>query len=320
MAPLPTVTVAVVSWNTRDLLGRCLDSLRPDADAGLAEVWVVDNGSTDGSPALVREDYGWVELLEPEENLGFGRAVNLVAERAEAGWIAPANADIELAPGALARLVEAGERDRAAGAIAPRLILPDGSTQHSVHAFPSPGLALTLASGAPAVSRRLGERLCLDGAWDPERARYVDWAHGALLLVRRDAWDEIGGFDAVQWMYAEDIDLAWRLRERGLRVRYEPGARVAHAVSAATTKAFGDAGRERRHMAASYAWMLRRQGAVRTRLAAAAGAAGSAVRFALYAALAPFGERWRARRDQHLRYVRRHLLGLRPKAKILRGT
>ena len=291
--------------------------MRADADAGRAEVWVVDNGSTDRSRELVRDSYGWVNLLEPEENLGFGRAVNLVAGRAGGDWIAPANADIELAEDALERLVDAGERDPHAGVVAPRLILPDGSTQHSVHAFPTPSLALKLAVGAPSVSRGLAERLCLEGDWDPERPRYVDWAHGALLLVRRGAWDAIGGFDAEQWMYAEDIDLAWRLRERGLRVRYEPAARVKHAVSAATTKAFGDAGREQRHIAASYAWMMRRQGPVATRLAAAGNVAGAATRAAFWSVPALFASRFRGRRDQYLRYVRRHRLGLRSKAKIL---
>ena len=311
------VTIAVVSWNTRELLGRCLDSLTADADAGLADVWVVDNGSSDGSPELVRERYGWVELLVPDENLGFGRGVNLVAEHARGDWIAAANADIEFTPGSLAALVAEGERDRTIGAIAPRLVLPDGSTQHSVHAFPRPSLSLTLALGVPSLSAGLADRLCIEGAWDPDRARDVDWAHGALLLVRRDAFDEIGGFDSEQWMYAEDIDIAWRLADAGYRVRYVPGARVHHEAGAAATQAFGDAGRGHRHIAASYAWMMRRQGPVRTRAAALLAVTGASVRYAAFALLSPLGESWARRREQQGRYIRRHRLGLRSKAKII---
>src|SRR5215213_6678802 len=105
----PTVAVAVVSWNTRELLDRCLRSLRPAADAGFAEVWVVDNGSTDGSPDLVRERHGWATLVEPGDNLGYGRAVNLVAERTSSPWFALSNADVALRAGALERLVATGE-------------------------------------------------------------------------------------------------------------------------------------------------------------------------------------------------------------------
>src|SRR4051812_32308342 len=95
--PAP-VTVAVVSWNTRDLLADCLRSLKPEVDAGRASVWVVDNGSSDGSRELVKSDAPWATLVEPDENLGFGAAVDLVAERTDGPWLAAANADIALDP------------------------------------------------------------------------------------------------------------------------------------------------------------------------------------------------------------------------------
>src|SRR3954451_15774620 len=91
------ITVAVVSWNTRDLLRRCLNSLRDDR----LEVWVVDNSSDDGSARLVREEFPGVRLLALDENIGFGRAVNLVADQTASEWLLVANADVTLAPGAL---------------------------------------------------------------------------------------------------------------------------------------------------------------------------------------------------------------------------
>src|SRR3954468_4436887 len=111
VAPLPqapSVTIAIVSWNTRDLLARCLESLKPEVDRGTAEVWVVDNASSDGSPDLVRERFDWVNLVASDENLGFGTALNLVARQTTSEWIATANADIALHPGALDALLEAG--------------------------------------------------------------------------------------------------------------------------------------------------------------------------------------------------------------------
>jgi N-acetylglucosaminyl-diphospho-decaprenol L-rhamnosyltransferase len=233
------ITAAVVSWNTRDLLDRCLQSLRPEADAGRVDVWVVDNASSDGSADLVRERHASAQLLPMPENVGFGAAVNAVAERTSGEWLLIANADVALRPGALEPLVDAARRDPRAGAVAPRLVLPDGSTQHSVFAFPTLPFAFVLNSGLFHLSRELADRLALLERWDATRARRVPWAVAACLLVRRAAWDEVGGFDERQWMYAEDLDLGWKLRQAGWATRYEPRATVDHESAAATTKAFG---------------------------------------------------------------------------------
>ena len=277
-AQTPKVAIAVVSWNTRDLLERCLASMQPEAERGLAEVWVVDNASTDGSPELVRERYGWVRLVASDENLGFGSAVNLVAERTSTDWIAPANADIALREGALDALLAAGERDPGAGAIAPRLVLPDGETQHSVFAFPSIPFALVLQSGAARLSRRLGDRYALLGYWDKTRARRVPWAVAAFLIVRREAWDQAGGFDERQWMYAEDLDLGWRLRQAGWATRFEPAAVVDHEHAAATTQVWGGALPDR-WQRSTYAFMARRLGPARMRAIAAIYVLGTALRW-----------------------------------------
>lgn len=253
------IAIAIVSWNLRDRLGDCLESLRADHDAGRAEVWVVDNGSSDGSPQLVRERHPWVRLIACRRNMGYGPAVNLVAARTTTPWIAPANADLRLEAGALTELLRAGARDPRAGALAPRLLLPDGRTQHSVHPFPSVRVAAAVNLGLGARIPGLGERLCLEGRWDPERSRTVPWAHGALLLVRRSAWQAAGGFDDAMWFYAEDLDLCWRLRRAGFTVRYVPTARVHHEHSAAATAAWGD-DRHVRSQAAAYAWLRRRRG------------------------------------------------------------
>src|SRR5947208_11007762 len=173
--PAPEVTIAIVSWNTRDLLARCLGTLHPEVDRGRAEVWVVDNASSDGSAAMVAERYPWVRLVASDDNLGYGRAINLVARQTSSEWIASANADVALRPGALDALLDAGARDPRAGAIAPRLILPDGTTQHSVFAFPTIPFSFLLAIAAFRFSATIGDRLAFPGHWDHERARRVPW-------------------------------------------------------------------------------------------------------------------------------------------------
>lgn len=268
------VAVAVVSWNTRDLLRACLRSLEGE-DA--AEVWVVDNASSDGSAEMVREEFPWVRLEARSENLGFGRAVNLVAARTDAPWIAPANADVELRPGALPALLDAGRRFPRAGILAPRLDLPSGEPQHSVYAFPTVAFTALFNLGLHRVRPALGDRMCLEGFWNPERPRDVDWAIGAFLLVRRSAWDAAGGFDDRQWMYAEDLDLGWRVAEQGFVCRYVPDAHVIHHAGAATMQAWGDE-RTERWLRSTYAWMLRRRGPARTRATAAINVAGAYTR------------------------------------------
>jgi N-acetylglucosaminyl-diphospho-decaprenol L-rhamnosyltransferase len=312
----PKVAVAIVSWNTRDLLERCLESLEPEAARGLAEVWVVDNASTDGSPELVRERFGWVQLVASDENLGFGRAVNLVAERTRAEWIAPANADVALRGGALDELLAAGERDPEAGAIAPRLVLPGGETQHSVYAFPSIPFALVLQSGSARLSRRFGDRMALIGHWDSTRERRVPWAIAAFLLVRRAAWDAVGGFDERQWMYAEDLDIGWRLHRAGWPTRYVPGAAVDHESAASTTQAWG-VELAPHWQRSTYGFMARRLGATRTRTIAAIYVLGTALRW-IKRAPAAFREGGRVREDHRAwgRWVMVHVRALRDGANM----
>lgn len=313
-----TVAVAVVSWNTRELLRECLRSLAPEAHAGRADVWVVDNASSDGSAELVSDEFGWVKLIESEENLGFGPAVNLVARQTSSPWIAPANADVALQAGALETLVATGMEHPKAGAIAPALLLPDGSIQHSVHPFPTLPFTLAFNLGLTRLNRRLGDRLTLEGAWDHTRPREVDWALGAFLLVRREAFEAIGGFDDAQWLYAEDLDLGWRLHHAGWTTRYEPAAIVRHESSAAAQQAFG-AQQPNRWMRATYAWMARRRGVVRTWTCVAVNCAGAAARLAFSQPAARVRpDRFQSMRDQNRLWLRAHREGLRsPRA--LRG-
>ena len=311
--PAPAAAVAVVSWNTRDLLDACLTSLRPDADAGRIETWVVDNGSADGSADLVRERHPWARLLVLDDNPGFGAAVNAVADSTQTPWIVPSNADVAVEPDAIRQLLSAGEAHPEAGVIAPALVLGDGSTQHSIHPFPTVGNALLVHLG---LGRLGGRRLALEGRVALDRGREVDWAHGAFLLVRREAWNAAGGFDPGLWMYAEDLDLCWRVRRAGFGVRYEPAARVRHHVAAATGRAFG-AAREDRAQEAAYAWMLRRRGRARTLAFALVGATGSTLRAAvltLGARLAPGRYTWR--RDRARGFARRHRAGVATAARL----
>ena len=314
----PEVTIVVVSWNTRDLLARCLRSLAGDAREGRAAVCVVDNASSDGSPELVERDYPWVTLVRSGGNLGFGRAVNLgVGRMPRTAWVAPANADLELEPAALRTLLDAAGRDAPAGAVAPLLVGDDGEPQDSVYPFPTVGFTALFNLGLHRVSAAWGDRHCVPGVWNRSRRRHVPWVIGAFLLVRREAWDEVGGFDEQQWMYAEDLDLGWRLAAAGHPTLYVPEARVVHHGSAAAEQAWSDDVRLERWMDATYAWMVRRRGLARTRVVAALNVAGATVRarlFALRARRDP--DRWGWQAADNVRWARVHRIGLRRRARI----
>jgi GT2 family glycosyltransferase len=208
-------------------------------------------------------------------------------------------------------LVAAGVGEPGGGAIAPRLVLPDGQTQHSVFAFPSLALAAVVATGLGRVLPRLGRRFLLPGTLEP-RARVVPWAVAALLLVRRDAWDAVGGFDERQFMYAEDLDLGWRLTRAGRHVRWAPDAVVRHESSAATTQAWGGE-TTARWQRATYAWMHRRLGPWRTRAYAAVAFAGAGRRWLALAAAARIAPaRYAERRNTAYRWMTLHREGLGP--------
>ncbi len=283
-----TIAVAVVSWNTRDLLDRCLASFEPAVRDGTAEVWVVDNGSSDGSPDLVRERHPWARLVGSSENLGYGRAANLVAERTSSEWLVVSNADVALTPGALERLLDAGAADPGAGIVAPRLRLPDGRTQHSVWAFPTLAATAVQNLGAWLAPRELAERMAIRGGWNPDRGGRVPWAVGAFLLVRRAAWDAVGGFDPELWMSAEDLDLAWRMREAGWATRYEPDAVVLHEESAATATVWAEDLLPLHWQRCAYAWMVRKRGRALTLVVGLMNFAGSGSRYLLRLAQAGF--------------------------------
>ena len=275
------VAVAVVSWNTRSHLRGCLDSLRPDFDAGRAEAWVVDNGSSDGSQELVEESYPWVGLIRATSNLGFGRAINEVAPRVSSPWIAVANADVELCPGALEALLAVGAARPQAAVIAPLLLLPDGSVQRSVFSFPSI-VSTTLANaGIHRLRGAWARRLWLEARWDPAVEQEVDYAMGAFLLLRREAFDAVGGFNAGQWMFAEDMDLCWRLRRVGWSTVFAPTAVVRHAGGAATDLAFGRDETTALKLGALYAWLDQRRGRAVAVMFAVVNLAGALARYTL---------------------------------------
>jgi GT2 family glycosyltransferase len=302
----PLVTVAVVSWNSRLELPSCLDSM---SDSELLDVWVVDNASTDGSAEFVRREFPAVSLIESGQNLGFGAAVNLVAGQTSTPWIAPANADVELTPYAVSTLLRAAASAPDVGILAPRLVGLDGATQLSVHSFPSLLHTLMAALGI----HRLGGRLASQNVRVPEEGEPIDvpWAIGAFLLIRREAFKAIEGFDERHWMYGEDLEVGWAVREAGWKTVYVPDAVVRHIGGASAEAAFGDQIDEHKTLA-QLQWLRRRRGRTHMWGAAMLNIFGALVRLVFLEPMgACAGERWRAWRDRVRAWLAMNIRALR---------
>jgi teichuronic acid biosynthesis glycosyltransferase TuaH len=227
-----SVSVVIVSHNTRDLLERCLLDVRSQTGVAVQTI-VVDNASTDGSVELVREQFPEVELVALDENVGFARANTIAFERCRAEFTLLLNSDAFLAQGALCELVAVARRHPRAGAVGPRLHYPDGRLQRSAWPFPQAGRLLLEAFGLHRPLRRLG--LIEDlGTWGHDEERTVDFLIGACLLLRSDALQEVGGFDESFWLYAEEADLQRRLASCGWQVLFTPAAATTHVGSASS--------------------------------------------------------------------------------------
>jgi GT2 family glycosyltransferase len=275
------VSVCIVNWNTRELLRRCLQSIK-DRTANVSyEVIVCDNHSADGSVEMVRREFDWVRLIASRDNLGFARGSNLAADAAHGDYILYINPDTELSTNALHGMWRALKDDSRCGAVGCRLLNTDGTVQFTCAAdLPSPRNELTsmllldrLFPTSPLVSAREWAH------WNHMDTRDVPCLSGACLMVGRDTLSRIGGFDESLFMYGEDVDLCCRIAASGLRLRYLAQEVVFHHEGAASRKK-GPSFAPLRQRAANFYVLRKHFGAPRALAYRAAVWFGSAARMA----------------------------------------
>jgi GT2 family glycosyltransferase len=225
------LAILIVSWNTRDLLEKCLLSIFSHPPGGQFEVRVVDNGSKDGSAALVREKFPQVHLVENRENVGFAQANNQAIRASQAEYVLLLNPDTEIRAAALETLLEFMDSHPQVGGAGPLILNPDGSLQTSCYP-------------APNLTREIWRLFHLDKirpygqydmqAWDRTRPRAADVIQGACLILRSKALAEVGLLDEAYFIYSEEVDLCYRLRQAGWRLVWVPQAEVVHYGGQAT--------------------------------------------------------------------------------------
>ena len=223
------ISIIVVNWNGRDFLRGCLASIRQTGGGLVSEVIVVDNGSTDGSVAMVSEEFPEVRLIRSKENLGFARANNIGINAASGDWIALINSDIVVHAGCFQQLVAALESHREVGLVGPRIFGADGRLQRTCRRLPTLWnticrvLAIdSLLRGWPLFSGREMRH------WKHDEEARVEVLSGCFLLARGEAVREVGGLDERFFFYAEDVDWCKRFDDANWGVMFAPTATATH--------------------------------------------------------------------------------------------
>ena len=233
---MPDLAVVIISWNVRDLLATCLRSLFVDLERSnlQAKVWIVDNGSADGTPKMVVEAFPTVRLIASDKNLGFVRGNNLALREIQNQSPTPKtiwllNPDTEVQPGATAALLSTLKADPQTGMVGPKLVYPDGSLQHAAFRFPGLiQLIFDLFSLPPRLyDTPLNGRYPRD-LYESAEPFLIDHPLGASMMLKSVVIADVGLMDEGFFMYCEEIDWCWRMREAHWHIYCVPAARVIH--------------------------------------------------------------------------------------------
>ena len=224
------LAVVVVNFNAGEHLLRCLASVYAAAGEIALDVLVVDNASRDGSAGRASEAHPTARIVENPVNRGFAAAANRGVRETDAPFVLLLNPDAEITGGELSALLKVARDRSRAGAVGLLVRNPDASIQPSARRVPGIGEGLAHAFlGRVAPENRFSRHYTM-ADWDRMSEREVEWVSGSAMLVRREAFEQVEGFDEGYFMYVEDVDLCTRLRAAGWRVLFSPEVEVTHEV------------------------------------------------------------------------------------------
>ncbi len=218
------LSVIIVNWNTRNLLVRCLNSIYQTVRTVEMEVWVVDNGSKDGSGAAAAERFPETKFVQNKVNFGFAKANNQVLNMAAGRYLLLLNPDTEVSPGAVEKLISFMDAHLEAGGAGAQLINSDGSKQNSIANFPS--LATELLN--KSILRWLFPKQFPGKERNYSEPIEVDSVIGACMMVRREALDQVGFLDEDYFLFLEETDWCYRMKRAGWKIYHVPQAEVYH--------------------------------------------------------------------------------------------
>jgi GT2 family glycosyltransferase/lipopolysaccharide/colanic/teichoic acid biosynthesis glycosyltransferase len=232
------LSVVIVNYNVKAFLEQCLIAIDRARGALNIEIFVVDNASVDGSQAMVRKRFPHVKLIENSQNVGFSTANNQGIVKARGEYVLILNPDTLIQEDTLAVLKRHLDENPDVGAVGCKLLNPDGSYQiNSRRSFPTPWVAFSRIVGLSKIfpkSRLFGQYNLT--YLDPDIESEVDVLSGSLMMLRREALEQVGYFDEEYFMYGEDIDLSYRIKKGGWKVFYTPATQAIHYKGESTKK------------------------------------------------------------------------------------
>lgn len=229
------LSIVIVSWNTRDTLADCLTSVFHHEQMLNFELIVVDNASADCTVEMLKSDFPQVKVVANDTNLGFARACNQGMRASEGRLILLLNSDTFVRDDVIARMADYMFSRPEVSMASCQLRYPDGRLQHS--AFRSLSIFRSLFEDlwiyklVPASKRDV---MLLGGYWNNDSEREVDWLAGAFMILRRETFEEVGGFSEDFFMYGEDSEWCMRIKRAGRKIFYAPRGVVYHIGSASS--------------------------------------------------------------------------------------
>jgi GT2 family glycosyltransferase len=216
------LTISIVNYNSGEFLSKCLESIEECRNEVDFEVFVVDNASFDGSFHAAQKKFPKFQFIENDQNLGFGKAHNIILKKIKSEFVLILNPDTELKSDVLKTLVEFMEGNPDVGAVSCKVVLDNGKLDWATHrGFPTPLAAfLYYGLGNDRLYHQTGKNL--------SEIHEVDAISGAFFLTRRSVLEKVGLFDENFFMYGEDLDLCFRIYENGYKIMYVPTVSIVH--------------------------------------------------------------------------------------------
>lgn len=226
----PELSIIILNHNTRGLLGNCIKSLEKVKNEANFEVIVSDNGSSDGSLGMLAKDFAWARVVKNRINLGFAKGNNAARKLVKGEYTLFLNSDTIINAGTISETLGYLKKNRDVGAITCKIVLPDGQLDKDARRrFPTPWVSLNrlfLGNG----------KMYWYGDISPDIVQDVEVIQGAFFMARKRILDEVGWFDEDYYLDGEDVDLCWKIRQKGYRIIYYPKVSIMHLKKATKKK------------------------------------------------------------------------------------